>query len=84
MFDPKILDDLATRLSNLLPAGAVEFQRDMEKNLRAALSAALARFDLVTREEFEVQKALLERTQDRVTALESQMASLLAQGTDES
>ncbi|CAK0750429.1 putative ubiquinone biosynthesis accessory factor UbiK [Gammaproteobacteria bacterium] len=84
VFDPKILDELTARLSSLLPAGALEFQRDVEKNLRAALSSAFARLDLVTREEFEVQKALLERTQDRLTALERQMESLMARKSENS
>ncbi|CAK0779749.1 Ubiquinone biosynthesis accessory factor UbiK [Gammaproteobacteria bacterium] len=80
MFDPKTLDDLTTRLTSMLPTGALEFQRDLEKNLRAVLSSAFARLDLVTREEFEIQKALLERTQDRVAALARQVEALTAQG----
>jgi hypothetical protein len=76
MFDPKMLDDLTSRFTSLLPAGAVEFQRDLEKNIRAIFSSALAKMDLVTREEFEVQKALLERTQDRMMALERQLEAV--------
>ncbi|CAK0768360.1 Ubiquinone biosynthesis accessory factor UbiK [Gammaproteobacteria bacterium] len=82
MFDPKFFDDLTARLTSILPAGAVEFQRDMEKNLRAVLSSAFARLDLVTREEFEVQKVLLERTQDRVMALERRIEALTAQSSE--
>jgi hypothetical protein len=78
MFDPKTLDELTERMASLLPPGVREFQQDMEKTLRATLSAAFARLDLVTREEFEVQKALLERTQARVTALERQVEALEA------
>lgn len=78
MFDPKILDDMAARLTSILPPGVLEFQRDLEKNLRAVLSSSLARLDLVTREEFEIQKILLERIQDRVVALERQIVALEA------
>ncbi len=78
MFDSKTLDDLASRITNILPVGAMEFQRDMEKNLRAILSSATARLDLVPREEFEVQKELLDSVQDRVAALERQIAGLTA------
>ena len=60
MGDPKhILDDLAATLAHVLPAGLT---REAEKNLRAALQSALARLDLVTREELEVQEQVLART----------------------
>ena len=78
MFDTKTIDDITARVKSLLPAGALEFPRDLEKNLRAILSSALAKLDLVTREEFEVQKALLESTQDRVTALERQIEAFIS------
>jgi BMFP domain-containing protein YqiC len=53
-------------------------QADAERNLHAALQGALARLDLVTREEFEVQTALLARTRAKVDALERQVAELEA------
>ena len=60
MGDPKrILDDLTAALAHALPAGLA---REAEKNLRAALQSALARLDLVTREEIEVQEQVLART----------------------
>lgn len=76
MFDSKFLDDLANRLTSILPPGAAEFHRDLEKNFRAILSAAFAKLDLVTREEFEVQKVLLERTQERLNELERKIAAI--------
>ena len=79
MFDPSALDDLTQRLAAFLPPGTRELQRDMERNLRAALSAAFARLDLVTREEFEVQKGVLERTRAQLIVLERQVAALEAQ-----
>ena len=73
MFDQKTLDDLTVRLTSLIPEGALELRRDMEKNIRAMLSSAFSHLDLITREEFEVQKALLERALDRLAALEQQL-----------
>lgn len=76
MFDPKQLDDLARRLGELLPAGAAEFRADLEKTIRLGLQNMLESMDLVTREEFEVQKAVLERTRARLVALEHRVAML--------
>ena len=76
MIDPKILDDLAKRLADALPSGIRDLQRDMEKNFRAALQAGFNKLDLVTREEFEVQTAVLTRTRAKVDALEKQVADM--------
>ena len=76
MIDPKILDDLAKRLADALPSGIRDLQRDVEKNFRAVLQAGFSKLDLVTREEFEVQAALLNRTRTKVDALEKQVANM--------
>ena len=73
MLDPKLLEDISSRISALLantPAA------DIEKNLRAVLTAQFAKLDLVTREDFEIQKALLARAQERLAALEQRLAEL--------
>ena len=79
MIDPKILDDLAQRLTDALPAGLRDLQQDVEKNIRAALSSAFTKLNLVTREEFEVQAAVLARTRAKIDALEKQVAALEAE-----
>jgi len=76
--DPKIIDDLSARVSRLLPPTARAFGEDMEKNLKAGLSAALTKLDLVTREELEIQSAVLQRTRERLVALEQRVAQLEA------
>ncbi len=76
MLDPKQLDDLAQRLAGSLPKALVALQEDLGGNLRAALEAGLARLDLVTREEFEVQRAVLARTRQKLEALEARLAEL--------
>lgn len=78
MFDPKILDDLAKRMQQGLPAGLPLLQEDLHKNLRSLLESALARMDLVTREEFEVQAAVLARTRSKLEQLEQKVRELEA------
>jgi len=76
MLDPKHLDDLAQRLAGSLPRGLQTMQEDFNRNLRAALEAGLAKLDLVTREEFDVQSAVLARTREKLTRLEAEVAKL--------
>ena len=76
MFDPKLLDDLTRRLNGSLPQGLQALQQDMERNLRAVLEAGLTKLDLVTREEFDVQSAVLARTRAKLEHLEVQVAEL--------
>lgn len=74
MGHPKhILDDLSATLAQVLPAGLT---REAEKNLRAAFQSALARLDLVTREELEVQEQVLARTRARLQEMEKKLAEL--------
>jgi BMFP domain-containing protein YqiC len=76
MIEIKLLDDLARRLAANLPRGFATFQQELEKNLRAGLEAVFQRLDLVTREEYDLQVALLERSRERLTALEARIAEL--------
>ena len=78
-FDPGQLDELTRSVLNKLPSGLQDVQRDVEKNLRVALQSALAKLDLVTREEFEVQSAVLLRSREKLEALEQRIAELEAQ-----
>jgi ubiquinone biosynthesis accessory factor UbiK len=75
MIDLKTIDDLARRLSDLVPPGLKEARGDLERNFRSTLQAGLGRLDLVTREEFEVQRAVLLRTREKVDALERALAA---------
>jgi ubiquinone biosynthesis accessory factor UbiK len=76
--DPKTpnIDELARRLVDALPGGLRALQADAEQNFRATLQAGLARLDLVTREEFDVQAAVLKRTREKLEALEARLAAL--------
>lgn len=76
MFDPKQLDDLTRRVADALPPGFSDIQDDVKKNLRAAMQSTFAKLDLVTREEFEVQSAVLHRTREKLEALEACVTDL--------
>ena len=75
-FNNERLDELARRVIEALPAGAEVVGRELRTNLRSALGAALERMDLVTREEFDVQQAVLARTRDKLESLERTVAGL--------
>ena len=76
MTSPNPIDDLVKQLLSVLPKGLLEVQEDLEKNMRASLQAGLKKMNLVTREEFEVQQAVLLRTRQKLEALEKQVAEL--------
>ena len=73
MTNRRILDELGARLDEALRDSPAQ---DLQKNLRELLTVFFDRFDLVPREDFEVQKKLLERAQARLTALEARLAEL--------
>jgi BMFP domain-containing protein YqiC len=75
MLETKLLEDVAARVSALIAATPA---KDVEKNLRALLTGTLSRLDLVTREEFDVQRAALARAREQLAALEAQVAALEA------
>ena len=70
------LDELARRLSSLVPPGLRESREELQQNFKSVLQAGLGKLDLVTREEFDVQRAVLARTRDKLEALERQLAEL--------
>ena len=75
MQNPKLLDELAGRFSQLAATGPA---RDLERNARALLGGFFNRMELVTREEFDLQKEVLARTRSRLEALEARVADLQA------
>ena len=84
MIDVRSIDDLARRLAALVPGDAAAARDDVAGTFRAALQAGLAKLDLVTREEFDVQRLVLQRTREKVEVLEKQieaMEALLARVT---
>ena len=76
MIDNRTLDELAEKLSAVLPDGIKVMKRDIESNFRAVLESTFSKMNLVSREEFEVQAALLKRTQDKLKKLEHAVEEL--------
>jgi len=76
MNNPPNIDDLASKLSGLLPPGATHLRAELERNFRELLRAQLNKLDLVTREEFEVQSAVLAKSRARLEQLETRLAEL--------
>ncbi len=78
MIDIRTVDELARKLAKMVPPGLHEARTDLETNFRSALQAGLGKLDLVTREEFDVQRAVLRRTREKLDVLEKQMAAFEA------
>jgi BMFP domain-containing protein YqiC len=76
MLDSKIIEDLARQISAGIPTGVKAMQADVEKNIQTLLQGALAKLDLVTREEFDVQTRVLARTREKLEQLEQVVAEL--------
>ena len=81
MIDFNHIDELARRLSDLVPPGLRQSHEELQSTFKSALQAGLSKLDLVTREEFEVQRAVLLRTREKLDALERTVAALDARGT---
>ena len=73
MVDTKVIDEITRRVDELIANTPAE---DVRKNLRAAMSGWFSRLDLVTREEFDVQQAVLRRTREKLSQMEARVAEL--------
>ena len=70
------IDKLAKMLADTLPQGLRSARDDLEKNFHAVLQSGIGKLDLVTREEFEVQEAVLARTREKLESLEARLAKM--------
>lgn len=76
MFEKINLDDLSRKLAEAVPSSLSDLGNDMERNFRGILHGALDKLNLVSREEFEVQSAVLAKTRAKLEALEAQVAKM--------
>ena len=76
MIQAHSIDALAQRLSALVPPGLREAREDLTATFRSVLQAGLRDLDLVTREEFDVQRCVLLRTREKIEELEQQLLAL--------
>ena len=72
----KTLQDLVRKLADAVPDGLQSVRSDLEKNFRSVLQSGFDKLELVTREEFEVQEAVLQRTREKLEALEERLKEL--------
>jgi BMFP domain-containing protein YqiC len=70
------IENIARKLAEAVPEGLRSVREDLENNFRSVLRASLSKLDLVTREEFEVQEAVLAKTRKKLEALEARLEEL--------
>jgi len=70
------IENLVKKLVDTVPQGIKSVREDLEQNFRSVLQSGLDKLDLVTREEFEVQQAVLARTREKLDALEATLRDL--------
>jgi len=70
------IENLARKLAESVPEGLRSMREDLETNFRGVLQSGISKLDLVTREEFEVQEAVLARTREKLEHLEAELTEL--------
>lgn len=76
MIKAEVVEDIVNKVEQYIPEDLKTMRQDFSKNMKSILTAGLQKADLVTREEFEVQKAVLAKTRAKLEALEKQLADL--------
>lgn len=69
--DPNSINDMVKKVIDALPDGVKTMPDEIKKNVQAAVTAGLDKLDVVTREEFEAQKKVLEKTRKKLEKLEA-------------
>ena len=81
MLDPKILDEIASKITSSLPKSLTSIKKELDKNIRAGVENGLSKLNLVSREEFDIQSEVLARTRQKLEKLEQQVADLEAKNS---
>lgn len=76
MINIKNINDMVQQVLDSMPAGLKNLPEDLQKNLHSAMQGVFSKMDLVTREEFDAQKGVLQKTRKKLEALEKQIAQL--------
>lgn len=76
--NPQSINDVVRKVLEAMPEGVKQLPEEMKTHIETAVSATIQRLNLVTREEFDAQKKVLERTRQKLESLEKQ----LSQGHD--
>jgi len=77
--EKSVIDELAGKLADAIPGDLSVLGDDIRNNFRGLLTTGLDKMDLVTREEFEIQRKVLERTREKLDRLEQELAELKSQ-----
>ncbi len=76
MIDIRFFDEMAQRLGNLVPAGVGETKKEVEAHIKTLLQKAFSELDLVTRDEFDIQSAVLRKTREKLEVLEKKITEI--------
>lgn len=76
MIDPQTINEIASKLSDVIPDSIKALKSDIDNNIKAVLESSLQQMNLVSREEFDSQSALLSRTLEKIEQLEQQLKQL--------
>lgn len=76
MIDPQKIDDMVRQLSDRLPPEVHQFEQELKKQFKAILETAFQKMDLVSREEFDIQVKVLQKTRAKLEVLEAQLDKL--------
>jgi len=76
MIDPKIIDDFSRKIADAIPPGVKSIKNEVEKNVRATIESLFSKMNLISRDEFDIQSAVLARTREKLEALEKQIEIL--------
>ena len=79
MIDPKKIEDMAKQIGALIPSQLRQAADDIEGKIKIILQQKLAQLDVISRDEFDVQRQVLARTREKVDLLETQVQALLAE-----
>lgn len=83
MIDPKKIEQIARQVHESMPKGIRELGDEVEKKIRQGLQNQIAKLDVVSREEFDIQTQVLLRTREKLSALEKRLADLEAKGQED-
>lgn len=76
VLDPKKLEEIANKVADIIPPGVKQVADDIDSKVKQVLQHQLSRLDFVSREEFDVQTSVLQRTREKLIALEARLDEL--------
>jgi BMFP domain-containing protein YqiC len=75
-FDPKNVDEFANKIKDIMPESLKSSKEEMQKTLKSGAEGVLQKLDLVSREEYDIQVALIKKCQEKINELEAKIANL--------